>query len=84
MWVQSVVIHHMYQGKERRADGPASGYVSILPMSSRCPPSSSGRVFTREENNRYQLRDFKLVTDEHGELVLPNYQEVQPQQSRNS
>lgn len=31
--MQSVVIHHMYQGKERREDGLASGCVSILPMS---------------------------------------------------
>lgn len=88
--MQSVVIHHTYQGKQ-----PGSGWTGLqiclntsneLPYLFLPPSSSSGHVFRWGRRGRLETTDtgprscFRLVTDEDGGLVLPNYQEAALQQ----
>lgn len=83
MWVHLEVIHHLYQGKLQEVDGPASRYVSILPVSFLLPlPLPFIFIWKHEQMwGKQQIsavwllaRSFQLITDEHRGSVVPNYQ----------
>lgn len=83
MWVHLEVIHHLYQGKLQEVDGPASRYVSILPVSFLLPlPLPFIFIWKHEQMwGKQQISavwllacSFQLLTDEHRGPVVPNYQ----------
>lgn len=83
MWARLVVIHHLYQGKLQEVDGPAFRYVSILPVSFLLPMPLSF-IFIWKHVQMWEKQQipaewllacsFQPITDEHGGLVVPNYQ----------
>lgn len=83
MWVHLEVIHHLYQGKLQEVDGPASRYVSVLPVSFLLPlPLPFIFIWKHEQMwGKQQISavwllacSFQLLTDKHRGPVVPNYQ----------